>query len=329
MEILNKILLYTILLQFHACILSSDIFLQDLGNFLNPDENIHLYLKSAHSLNTDSPYSCHQRNGDKTKEISQAADFDTGAKSCGYEMRKIAVTCKDGKIANFKFKLRNVILKEKPDATIANKDSNTHVLDIPEGQFIQKITIGYKFYLFKEYVTSLSFKLNNDKEVKLRCDYPWKKQEILLDNLERPTGVFGYKTGPYLTDINFHTHYLVIEDLKLKSLANEQTGYYTLLQNYEGATWQSDKFKEIGPFGRTQGKMFEDPIFYGHWKINEIIIRHDNGVIKNINTVLLNTLFHYVKKSGGHGSNEHNPSYQIERIKIDPKIEIIGGIPLG
>ena len=47
-------------------------------------------------------------------------------------------------------------------------------------------------------------------------------------------------------------------------------------------------------------------------------------MIKNINTVLLNTLFHYVKKSGGHGSNEHNPSYQIERIKIDPKIEIIG-----
>ena len=258
------------------------------------------------------------------KQLSKSADFDTGAKSCGFEMKKIAVICQNGKLSNIKFKVRNVISKEILGDDGLVKDSNTHILTLNEGQFITKITVGYRFYLYKEYVTSLYFSLNTGQQVKLRCDYPWRNKEFVLDSLERPTGVLGFKTGPYITSLSFHTHYLVIEDIKLKNLADKPNGYYTLLRNYEGPTWESDKFRDIGPFGNTTGEKFEDPIVYGHWKIKQIVIRHDKGIIKNIKTTVVNSLIDYVKKSGGHGSSEVNPLFQVETIEIDPKIDIIG-----
>ena len=245
--------------------------------------------------------------------------FDTGFRTCGWEISKIKYNCKNNYLFDLFFDLRNKnYYKEKNETNLIRKNLKYEELTIQNDDFIKMVNILYKRENYKKYITGLEILLNSKKILKIKCGDFNKKETFYLTEKERINGFRLDYNKKYISKIEFYYHRIIGYGIYKK------LDYYkSLKSNLTVRNNNITSFIKKGPFGYKRGKVFEDFNKYSDWRLDFIYIESGN-YINSIQFGFENRFFDRKIFSPIHGNRKRNKK-KMKIVKI-PKGSFINGV---
>lgn len=300
---------------------TDEILVTKIINYLDPKhKEINIKsLKNFDSKNRSNlKIECIQK---KTKSFLNTLQkkFDTGFRTCGWEISKINYNCKDNYLFDLYFNLRNKIYKkEKNETNLIRKKIKYKTIKIPQNNYIKMINILYNKKSKKKYITGIEILLNSKKSLKIKCGKYNKKETFYLKSKERINGFRLDYNSKKLTKIEFYYHTIIGYGIykKLDYYKSLKTNL-TVRNNIES------NFLKKGPFGYRRGKKFEDFNKYTDWRLEHIFIESGNYV-NSIQFGFHNRFFDRKIFTPIHGNKKRNKK-KIKIVRI-PENSFVNGV---
>ena len=298
---------------------TNTIVLDDLASYLTQDMTFNDMIKKG-SKTTKNDYEC-----DKDIRVplsSGAYDVDTKDEACGWEFASISVTCNVVGVGSIGFTLRNVLNESSvKNVNVQNKFMAKRG-DVPANAWVTSVSMGYTQNFASTNLVSLAFSLSNGMSLNFSCGRAQTNTVLSLGAYERITGLYGFTSYGALKSISFYVSRVVQGDEKFKNLGSRPNPSYKDVVakiKQTDSTPVQDKFVLTELVGTKTGQRFEDPYFYGHWKISSLMMLFGTPIPGQVNltgglgnnvmygltalqTTITNAFFNYSMSTEVHGA---------------------------
>lgn len=298
--------------------ISSTIVLDDLVSYLQPNTTFKDVIATS-LKSSKNDYECDR----DTKAPLSSGEYavDTKSEGCGWEFGSISVSCNAVGVGGLGFALRNVLNESLLKNVNAQNKFMAKTIDVPSKAWVTQVALGFSQNFMSSYLVSLVFTLSNGNSLNFSCARPTSTTTINISAYERITGYYGFTNFGSLTSLNFYRNRVIRGDEDFKSLGTKPAVPYSevvaKVQETE-TTSVRDKFVNTELVGQKMGKRFEDPYFYGHWKMAGITLAFKTPVLGQSGMNALTAL----QSTVNNGFFDYSMSTEIHGIKTTDSIGV-------
>lgn len=305
-------------------ILPSQVVLMDMASFLGIDGSMEKEILSQEALHRNE-FKCIRE--EKAPLAASNSFIDTKDEDCGWEPASVTVVCAVFGISGVGLTLRNVLDPKLSKNVNPQLRFRSRTLQIPSGEYITAIEMGYAQSFITMQLTSLVFNLSNGSKLTFTCSRPQHVSTVRFGPYERTTGFYGSLSFGVIANLTFYKSRVVQDTDKLAVKSGTKLSYTEVLKKIDNQSKTlavKDRFEKVGLTGPRIGGFFEDPYLYGHWKLTQIRYGLTKRGLSALQSTIENTFFNQVMSTEIHGSNTTpNTDWKSANVPINSDIRAV------